>query len=228
MGLVVVVLVVAGLGAALTGRRWSATALHGRSLVLLAVLAQAAGGLVGGRAYGAGLAVSALLVAAFLLRNRGLRGVGLVSLGLLANAVVVVADGAMPVSLAAAARASVDVSDLLAGVDPRHVVATSATSLRWLGDVLPVPLPLAPEVVSAGDVLVAAGLAQLVLSLTRGRGGTPRPAPPVLAPPPDEGVRLLPPGPVRPRRPAAAPSPPRPPAAAGSGRSAPGRPAARP
>ena len=47
----------------------------------------------------------------------------------------------------------------------------------WLGDVIPVPAPWRPEVVSPGDVAVAAGLAQLVLlgmrpqTALRGRHG---------------------------------------------------------
>jgi hypothetical protein len=52
---------------------------------------------------------------------------------------------------------------LLAGDDPRHVLLDDGTRLAWLADVVPVPLPLVPQVVSPGDVLVAAGLAQLVV-----------------------------------------------------------------
>jgi hypothetical protein len=86
----------------------------------------------------------------------------------------------MPVSPEAAARAGLDVLDTL---DGRHELAASGTRLAPLGDVVPVPLPLRPEVVSPGDVLVAAGLGQLlVLGMTYGDGGRrPRPAPPVRA-----------------------------------------------
>jgi hypothetical protein len=132
-------------------------------LVLAAVGAQAGGAFTGGAAYPIGLVVSVLLVGAFLVRNRQVRGTGLVALGLLANALVVGLNGAMPVSLDALGRAGITSQELLAGSDPRHELASSDTALRPLGDVIPVLLPAHPEVVSVGDVLVAAGLAQLVV-----------------------------------------------------------------
>ena len=148
--------------------------LHGRRLVVLALAAQVLGAVVGGPAYGAGLVVSAALVVAFLVRNRGLRGTGLIALGLLANALVVGANGAMPVSAEAAGRAGTGTGSLLAGDDPRHELAGPSTRLRWLGDVVPVPLPLFPVVVSPGDVLVAAGAAQLVVAGMLRRRPVPR------------------------------------------------------
>jgi hypothetical protein len=132
-------------------------------LVLVAVVAQAGGAFAGGALYAAGLVVSALLVAAFLVGNRGIPGTGLVALGLLGNALVVGLNGAMPVSADASGRAGLTTQDLLAGTDPRHELADAGTRLRALGDVIPVLLPAHPEVVSPGDVLVAAGLAQLVV-----------------------------------------------------------------
>jgi hypothetical protein len=69
----------------------------------------------------------------------------------------------MPVSADASGKAGVTTQDLLAGTDPRHELADDGTRLRALGDVVPVLLPVHPEVVSPGDVLVAAGLAQLVV-----------------------------------------------------------------
>jgi hypothetical protein len=91
------------------------------------------------------------------------RGTGLVAVGLLANALVVGLNGAMPVSDAALGRAGVSTQDIVSGEDPRHELAGQGTRLRSVGDVIPVALPLRPEVVSPGDVLVAAGLAQLVV-----------------------------------------------------------------
>lgn len=132
-------------------------------LVVLAVLVQLGGGLAGGSAYRLGLLVSVLLVAVFLGFNRSVPGVGLVALGLLANALVVGANGAMPVSAWASGQARVSTQDLVGGTDPRHELATSSTLLRPLGDVIPVLLPVRAEVVSPGDVLIAAGLAQLVV-----------------------------------------------------------------
>lgn len=132
-------------------------------LVVLAVVVQLGGGLAGGSAYPLGLVVSVLLVAAFLGVNRAIPGVGLVALGLLANALVVGLNGAMPVSVWASGEAGVSTQDLVAGTDPRHEIADGDTVLSPLGDVIPVLTPGHPEVVSPGDVLVAAGLAQLVM-----------------------------------------------------------------
>lgn len=162
---VVALLVALALGRALGGRLdgLGRLPLRRSALVLAAVLAQLGGSLVGGVAYPVGLALSALLVAVFLAHNRGVRGTGLVAAGLLSNALVVGANGAMPVSADASARAGLSTQGLLAGSDPRHELAGPDSRLRPLGDVIPVLLPVHPEVVSPGDVLVAAGLAQLVV-----------------------------------------------------------------
>ena len=136
--------------------------LRSRRLVVAALLTQLAGALLGGPLYPVGLLVSAGLVMAFLTRNRRLAGAPLVALGLLLNALVVGGNGAMPVSVTAAARAGVPLTGLVDG--PRHELADPRTRLSWLGDVVPVPLPVRAEVVSPGDVLVAAGLAQLVVA----------------------------------------------------------------
>lgn len=177
MSLVLVVLVVAlAVGWARGGslNRLGSLPLRSRRLVVGALAAQLLGSVVGGPFYPLGLVLSAALVVWFLLRNRGIRGTGLVALGLLANALVVTANGAMPVSTDAAARAGVGVQDLLVDADARHEPAGAQTRLRWLGDVVPVPLPLRPEVVSPGDVLVAAGLGQLVVLGMIGAGATAR------------------------------------------------------
>jgi hypothetical protein len=173
VGLAVIALVGAvAVGYALGGTWSRLTALHlrWRRFVVAAVVAQLGGALVGvlgygdpRRAYVMGLATSALCAAAFCARNLRVAGVPLVTLGLISNAVVVAANGAMPVSLTAALRADVPVIDIAAGHDTRHQIADSTTTLRFLGDVIPVPLPLRSEIVSPGDVLVAAGLAELVV-----------------------------------------------------------------
>ena len=80
----------------------------------------------------------------------------------------------MPVSAPAAARAGT--SYAAAVTDLQHVPAGPQTMLGFLGDVVPVPLPLRPEVASAGDVLVAAGLAQLMATAMLRGPRAPRPA----------------------------------------------------
>lgn len=148
-------------------------------LVAAAVAVQLLGAVAGGPAYPVGLAVSACLAGWFLVLNRGVRGTGLVALGLLCNALVVGLNGAMPVSSAALGHAGVSTQSLLDGSDPRHELAGGSTRLEPLGDVIPVLLPWHAEVVSPGDVLVAAGLGQLVLLAVRrrarGRPAAPRP-----------------------------------------------------
>lgn len=139
------------------------------ALVVAAAGAQAAGTLLLNAdgdtttPYVIGLVVSVALVGAFLAVNRSMPGATLFALGLAANVAVVVANGAMPVSLAAAARAGVDPTPIAAGSDPRHEVAGAGTRAGLLGDVVPVPLPLRPIIVSPGDVLVAAGIGELVV-----------------------------------------------------------------
>ena len=178
MSLVVVVLAVAlavgwTRGGSLT--RLGSLPLRRRRLVVAALIAQLGGSVIGGPFHPLGLLLSAGLVVAFLSLNRGIRGTGLVALGLLANALVVVANGAMPVSADAAGRAGIGTQDLLTGADPRHEIEDADTRLAVLGDRIPVPLPLRPEVVSLGDVLVAAGLGQLVaMGMTAGSPGTPQ------------------------------------------------------
>jgi hypothetical protein len=137
--------------------------LRWKRLVVAALLLQLAGGLSGGWRYPAGLAVSALLVAVFLVLNRGVRGPGLVALGLGCNALVVGVNGAMPVSGDAMGRAGLATQDILTGADPRHELLGPDTHLGWLGDRVPVYLPRHPEIVSPGDVLVASGLGELIV-----------------------------------------------------------------
>jgi Family of unknown function (DUF5317) len=179
------VLVVGAAALALaSGGRWPALAelpLRGRRLVVIAVAAQLVGS---GLAvltnrhgfYPTGLAVSALAALAFCLRNLRIAGVPLVTLGLISNALVVALNGAMPVSIDAAARADVPARSIAIGDDARHDIAGRGTTWRALGDVIPVPLPWRPEVVSPGDTLIAAGLGELVLLGMRPRRRSVRPA----------------------------------------------------
>lgn len=109
-----------------------------------------------------GVVSSAVAVFTFLGLNRRTPGVLLVATGLLINVAVVLANGAMPVSTRAAHRAGVSLAAIAAGADPRHLVAHAGTPLRALADVVPLPLPLHPEVVSPGDILIAGGLGVLV------------------------------------------------------------------
>ena len=172
MALVTIALVLAAaLGVALGGRP-SALArvpLAGWGLLAAAACCQVGGSLLAraqdsSSAYEVGSIAAVLLLVAFLVRNSALPGVPLVALGLLLNVVAVAANGAMPVSQWAAERTGVDLSHIAAGLDARHKVADASTTLRPLTDVVPVPVPGFREVLSPGDVLVAAGLALLLVS----------------------------------------------------------------
>jgi hypothetical protein len=150
--------------------------LAGALAALLGGTGLALAGLPARPTQGAGLAGAAALTLAFCLRSRAVAGLGLVGVGLLLNALAILANGGMPVSADAARRAGVDP---VAAVDgSRHVAAGPGTALRPLSDVIPVPLPLRPEVVSVGDMLGAAGMAQLVATaMLAGRAGSPRATP---------------------------------------------------
>jgi Family of unknown function (DUF5317) len=108
--------------------------------------------------------LSAALVGLFLWGNWQVAGVPLITAGLLLNGVVVTVNFAMPVSVPAAASAGIKAADLHLGDDPFHERAGPHTRLSRLGDSIPVALPVRPQVVSPGDVLVAAGVALLLVT----------------------------------------------------------------
>ena len=142
--------------------------LRQRSLVVVAVVAQLFGGILADHTghswlYQTGLGISAAATLAFCWRNIRLAGLPLITLGLIANALVVGLNGAMPVSIDAAARARVSTLEIAAGDDARHAIAGRGTTWRSLGDTIPFPLPARPEVVSPGDALIAAGIGEFVL-----------------------------------------------------------------
>lgn len=97
-------------------------------------------------------------VVVFLVANRHLPGMGIAGIGLALNTLVIVVNGAMPVSADAArianARGSLDEPGL------KHEVMGPDTDLAWLADRIPVPG--ARIVLSAGDVVLAAGIGRLV------------------------------------------------------------------
>lgn len=99
----------------------------------------------------------------FLWANRRLPGAALIAVGTAANALVTVANGAMPVSARALRTMDAEIHRLPAG---RHVLADSVgggARLPWLADMI--PLPVLETVVSVGDVLLAAGAGVLLSGL---------------------------------------------------------------
>ena len=105
-------------------------------------------------------AVSWLTIAFYAWVNRAVQGAALVALGLAANGMVILINAAMPVSMSAAARAGADPAALLAPTE--RTALGSDTLLPWLGKTVPIAFPPRPEVVSPGDIAVAAGLALAV------------------------------------------------------------------
>jgi uncharacterized protein DUF5317 len=171
MALLFCAVVIALLVGWLTGGRLGGLAnvpLRGWPLMIGAAVASGVGVVVGDAADGTVAVVATVAAAALLIvlvvRNAAVEGIPLLAAGLLLNAIVVGANGAMPVSLDAAAAAGVATGPFATGDDARHVLAGPTTRLDRLGDVIAVPLPHYPEVVSPGDVLVVAGVALLVVA----------------------------------------------------------------
>lgn len=101
-------------------------------------------------------------VVVFLVANRRLPGMGLAGVGLALNTVVVVVNGAMPVSAEAARIANARGS--LADPGPKHELLGPDTDLPWLADRIPVPG--VRIVLSAGDMVLAAGIGRLAYKRT--------------------------------------------------------------
>ena len=95
-------------------------------------------------------------VAMFLLLNRHLPGTALAGIGLLMNVVVIALNGAMPVSQTAADIAGIE-ARLDSGIS--HEKMTEHSSLSFLADWI--PIPRTHLVLSPGDLVLGAGLAQL-------------------------------------------------------------------
>jgi hypothetical protein len=117
------------------------------------------------------LMASLVLLLGFVGVNPHVTGVAVIGVGLLLNLVSVVLNDGMPVRGSALVAAGVvDDADLdrTTFVGARHL-ETSADTIPVLGDVLPVPLPIAPEVLSFGDLIVVVGAADAVRDLVRRR-----------------------------------------------------------
>lgn len=120
----------------------------------------AARGLDPGVLSSAVLVSSQLLVVAWVVVNRYRPGMPLILLGLLMNLAVIAANGAMPVDPNAVAAAGGP--DLIAPLG-KHELLTDSTRLPFLADIF--GIALLRTVVSAGDVVLAAGLIPLVHDL---------------------------------------------------------------
>ncbi len=106
------------------------------------------------------LVASQLLVVGWVAANRYRPGMPLILLGLLMNLAVIAANGAMPVDPNAIAASGGP--DLIAPLG-KHELLTDATRLPFLADIF--GIALLRTVVSAGDIVLAAGLIPLVHDL---------------------------------------------------------------
>lgn len=95
--------------------------------------------------------------------NRRHPGILIAAVGILGNAIAVIANGGfMPVwepSLTAAGFGPSDVDAALHVLLPASIDESFLLHAGFLGDVIPLPLPFLRDVISAGDLLIAAGLA---------------------------------------------------------------------
>ena len=184
MGLTVVVLLIAGFGGWLSGGRGRGIRGHqlrSPGLVLAAATVLFCEPLVASsvrHAYPTAVLMAAVLMLQFGKDNLDVPGVALATLGLLLNAVVVVANGSMPVEQSAAYRAGVGLGSISAHADHRHFLADTDTWLRPLDDRVAVPLPGHREVDSLGDVAIAAGVGLCLFTALRRRRGVFDPAAP--------------------------------------------------
>lgn len=131
-------------------------------VVLAAAVSQVVSASVTGSLHAVLLVASVLLGLLWLGLQRRHLASGLVRVGACLNVVVVAANGGMPVdsgALEAVDRGGVDVSQ---GFLYKHVAMTGDTRLAWLGDLIPVPFQR--NVVSVGDVLMAAAICLWVAS----------------------------------------------------------------
>ncbi|TDB38806.1 MAG: hypothetical protein D9V44_03715 [Actinobacteria bacterium] len=102
---------------------------------------------------------------ALALWNRHWAGLSIAALGIALNVVVIVANGAMPVSLDAIARLD---PKLVPNFDLVHEQLTDETRLQGLADVIAVPGPKWHRgVASPGDLLLSAGAGIFVFSAMR-------------------------------------------------------------
>lgn len=136
-------------------------------LLQLGVDAAAGRDLLGEGVLYAVLALSQLAVLGWVVANRSRPGMALIGLGLLMNAVVIGANGAMPVDPDAIDRLGIGPVEVAPG---KHEPLTDDTRLAWLADVI--PLPPIRTIVSVGDIVLAVGLLPLMHHLMSARQST--------------------------------------------------------
>ena len=114
------------------------------------------------------LYLSFVLLIVFTAKNISTVGFPLILAGVVCNLLVIGINGGMPVS--AHALVASDQGQFLGDLEnnpyPKHHLATGDDELRFLGDVIPIPLPVA-QAISLGDILTYAGVGVVVVSAMR-------------------------------------------------------------
>ena len=137
-------------------------------LLVLGVVVQGAAAFIGDGAVPVILLSYALLIA-FCAANLTHAGMGVVLVGIVLNLVVIGVNGGMPVRQEAIVAAGIatheEVPELEFGAK-RHL-ETDDDRLTWLGDI--VPVPVAAEVLSFGDLAMSVGVSAVLANLLRPR-----------------------------------------------------------
>lgn len=111
-------------------------------------------------------AVAGLIAAlAFVVRNLLLVGMAVIGVGIIANLAPIALNGATPVraeALVEAGMIEADEIDRVVLSGPREI-ADDDTAVAWLGDTI--PLSIADQVVSFGDLIILVGVADVVANL---------------------------------------------------------------
>jgi len=130
---------------------------------------QAVGTLVSGDLSTLATGASLVALIAFAASNPHLTGLAVIGIGLLANLAALVGNNGMPVRpealVAADVVEAVELPTL--SLDPPRHLERDSDRFAWLGDTIPVPI--AHEVVSFGDLIVVAGFTDAVRDLARRR-----------------------------------------------------------
>ncbi|MFI5055557.1 MAG: DUF5317 domain-containing protein [Actinomycetota bacterium] len=114
------------------------------------------------------LYLSFVLLIVFTVANIRVFGFPLILAGVLCNLLVIGTNGGMPVSGHAleASDQGQFLGDLENNPYPKHHLATEDDILRFLGDVIPVPMPVA-QAISLGDILTYGGVGMVIVGAMR-------------------------------------------------------------
>ena len=160
--LTVVVAATAGMLAGGTFRDFPSVKIRGAWLALAGVALQFIP--VGGAVATVLLYVSFAALIAFAALNITTHGFAVILVGLVLNAVVIVANSGMPVTRNALERSnqSATLADLIANGGAKHHLADDDTILLPLGDVIPLGTPF-NQAISVGDACVQLGVAWFIV-----------------------------------------------------------------